>query len=306
MKPRRAAGAALAAALITLAASTHVGPRSGSLVRPALQAEGEAEPIAQAALSPEPATVVAEPAEGAAAAAAFEPERCAPEPPLEEGTLSLPMALVLLAGERPGLTGSGSIGTPTRGSVWAAAELLESEDIERAGGYPWATERTVRSIERAVREVRRCFPGSPRLVVGDLGRRRGGWLRPHRSHQSGLDADLGYFYRGPSTWYQRATAATLDAPRTWALVRALIEGGNVDTIFIDASVQALLRAYLATLPEDQRPGEGVFATPARRDALIRHTWGHATHLHVRFRDPDAERLGERIRRVTQPAGRRRF
>jgi hypothetical protein len=29
-------------------------------------------------------------------------------------------------------------------------------------------------------------------------------------------------------------------------------------------------------------------------------------MHVRFRDPDAERLGERIRRVTQPPGRRRF
>lgn len=286
----------MAAALITIAASTHVAPRSGSAARPAIVAEvDDAVP---------PAPVKPPNAVGAPAASASAPERCAPEPPLDDGTLSLPLALVLLAGERPSFTGSGSIGTPTRGSVWAAAELLSSEDIERAGGYPWATERTVRSIERAVREVRRCHPGSPRLVVGDLGRQRGGWLRPHRSHQSGLDADLGYFYRGPSTWYQRATAATLDAPLTWALVRALIEGGNVDTIFIDASVQALLRAHVATLPEDQRPGEGVFTTPTRRDALIRHTWGHATHMHVRFRDPDAERLGERIRRATQPAGRR--
>ncbi len=230
--------------------------------------------------------------------------RCPPERALDTSTLASPLALMLLVGERPRLFGSASLGTPTRGSLWGGVELRESDDIERAGGYPWGTETAVRSIERAAREVRRCHPGSPRLVVGDLSRQHGGWLRPHRSHQSGLDADVGYFHRGPSTWYQRVAAATFDAPRTWTLVRALIEGGNVDTLFIDASVQRLLRAHIETLPEAERGPENLFTSPTRREALIRHAWGHATHLHVRFRDEGATRLGARLARARPPNERR--
>lgn len=234
-----------------------------------------------------------------------EPTRCAPEPPLEGGGVQLPIALVLLAGDSVRVGGSAAIGTPTRGSLWAGVELLPSDTIALAGGHHFGTAGTIAAIERAAREVARCHPGSPPLIVGDIARENGGWLRPHRSHQTGLDADLGYFYRVPATYYARATRQTLDPARTWTLVRSLIEGGNVDTIFIDTSVQAILREHVATLPADQQPEDGVFRTPTRRDAIIQHAWGHATHLHVRFRDPDAERLGarlDRLRRATTPAG----
>jgi murein endopeptidase len=178
--------------------------------------------------------------------------------------------------------------------LFGGVELAESEGISRAGGYGWGTELVIRSIERAVREVRRCFPDSPRLYVGDIARERGGWLKPHRSHQSGLDADIGYYDKTQAIWYQAATAQNLDAARTWALVRALIEGGNVEMIFIDVSVQRLLMAYIAELPEGERPSEDVFPSPTKRDTIIRHAWGHATHFHVRFRDPAAVALGQRL------------
>lgn len=231
------------------------------------------------------------------ASAADETRACAPEPPLESGGVHLPLALVLLAGEGLPLGGSAAVGKPTRGTLWAGVELRASDTIELAGGHHWGTAMTVRSIERAAREVARCHPGAPKLMVGDVAREGGGWLRPHRSHQTGLDADLGYFYRVPASYYARATRATLDPARTWTLVRSLIEGGNVDTIFIDTSVQQLLREHLATLPAAEQPPEGTFRTPTRRAAIIQHAWGHATHLHVRFRDPDAERLGARIERL---------
>lgn len=222
-----------------------------------------------------------------------------PEPPLEVRAVELPSAeeLLRLVNEEPRALGSASIGSPTRGSLWGGVEIKESEGIVHAGGYGWGTETVVRSIERAVREVRRCHPGSPRLYVGDIARERGGWLRPHRSHQSGLDADIGYYYRTASVWYQRATAESLDAARTWALVRAFIEGGNVEMIFMDLSVQRLLRAHIETLPESERPPVDLFASPARKDAIIRHAWGHATHFHVRFTDPAAVKLGQRLQGV---------
>ena len=224
------------------------------------------------------------------------PARCPPEPKLEVRSAELPPTseLMRLAREDPRSLGSASIGTPTRGSLWGGVEMKESEGIVRAGAYGWGTEMVVRSIERAVREVRRCHPGSPNLHVGDIARERGGWLRPHRSHQSGLDADLGYYYRNGAIWYQHATAENLDVARTWTLVRSLIEGGNVEMIFMDFSVQRILKAHLETLPESERPPADLFENPTRKDAIIRHTWGHATHFHVRFTDPAAVKLGQRL------------
>lgn len=207
--------------------------------------------------------------------------------------------LMRLAKEDPRSLGSASIGSPTRGGLWGGVEMKDSEGIVRAGAYGWGTESVILSIERAVREVRRCHPDSPKLYVGDIARERGGWLRPHRSHQSGLDADIGYFYKTGSVWYQRATAENLDLPRTWTLIRALIEGGNVEMIFMDISIQRLLQSYFETLPEAERPPADLFESPLRKDALIRHTWGHASHFHVRFTDPAAVKLGQRIGRELQ-------
>ncbi len=224
------------------------------------------------------------------------PARCAPEPAIEVKVEAPPPATELfrLAQEKPEALGSASMGSPTRGSLFGGVELKDSEGIQRAGGYGWGTESVIRSIERAVREVRRCFAGSPRLYVGDIARERGGWLKPHRSHQSGLDADLGYYYAAQATWYQRATAQNLDVARTWALVRALIEGGNVEMIFMDVSVQRLVKAHIEALPEAERPAEDLFESPTKRDTILRHTWGHATHFHVRFQDPAAVALGQRL------------
>jgi len=58
-------------------------------------------------------------------------------------------------------------------------------------------------------------------------------------------------------------------------------------------------AHIASLPTSQRPAEGLFERSPRRAALVRHAWGHSTHFHVRFSDPDADELG---RRLSPPSG----
>ena len=54
-------------------------------------------------------------------------------------------------------------------------------------------------------------PGTKRLPVGDLSRRRGGFFPPHVSHQNGRDADIGFYLRkGHNTKYLKyATPRTL-------------------------------------------------------------------------------------------------
>ncbi len=228
------------------------------------------------------------------------PVRCPREPLIEQLHRDIPKSdqdIFRILQDHPETLGSASIGTPTRGFLFGGVELQESEGIKHEGGYAWGTELVIRSIERAVREVRRCFPDTPRLRVGDISRDKGGWLRPHRSHQSGIDVDVGYYYRIPVGWYEKATANNLDLPRTWAFVRAFIEGGNVDTIFMDLTVQRFVKAYVATLPKEEQPGEEWFQSPLKKDTAIRHAWGHMTHFHVRFRDPDAAALGARIKNM---------
>ena len=225
------------------------------------------------------------------------PTRCPPEAPLSIRAIKLPQSpeeLFRIAKEKPESLGPASIGSPTRGSLFGGMELKDSEGILHSGGYAFGTELVIQSIERAVREVRRCHPNTPRLYVGDISRDRGGWLRPHRSHQSGLDADIGYYYKGPATWYLAATAQNLDVERTWTLIRALLEGGHVEMIFMDLSIQGLLQKHIATLPREEQPVGELFQSPTKKDTIIRHTWGHATHFHVRYVDKKAIELGEKL------------
>lgn len=220
------------------------------------------------------------------------PPRCPAEPllPARLAEVRPPTELARLYYQDPAKLGSASIGTPTRGRLFGGVELVANDGIAPEGDHLWGTETAVRSIERAVREVQRCHPATPKLHVGDISRKQGGWLRPHRSHQSGLDADIGYYYLNGPAWFQPATKDTLDRPRTWALIRALVEGGSVEMIFIDHSVQKLLREHVDA---EDPAGASLFATNPR-EGVIRHAPGHGTHLHVRFRDPASVELGARI------------
>lgn len=198
-----------------------------------------------------------------------------------------------------------SMGQPNRGQLFNAVQLQESAAIEvihpeRAFG----TQETIDFIERAVASVRRQFPDTRPMLVGDISREKGGWLRPHRSHQSGRDVDLGYYYTGESRWYDRAKAENLDRARTWALVRALISETDVEYIFMGRSVQQLLRAHAESLGESSDFLDEVFQTPKNKRTIVRHRIGHETHLHVRFYNNLAERSGELVSSVLHPPRRK--
>jgi murein endopeptidase len=205
-----------------------------------------------------------------------------------------PAELAALARTAPEKLGPASVGRPNRGSLVNPLPLESSAGIEVMNeSRRFASPVTVASIREAVAEVEREFPGSV-LRVGDISSRRGGYIRPHRSHQSGLDADIGFYYRTPAKWYTKANAANLDRARTWALVRALVGQGTVEYIFVDRSVQVLLREYALAAGESVEFVNELFESPAKRDSVVRHAWGHLTHFHVRFIDPTAEETGRRL------------
>jgi murein endopeptidase len=193
--------------------------------------------------------------------------------------------------------GAMSLGRPNAGAIVNAVQMPEGEHWELVTPYrSWATPETVGYLMAAIGKVNDQFSPSHKLYIGHLSREHGGPLRPHRSHQSGRDADLSYYYRldrNPG-WYQRASAYTLDLPRTWALVRALVTETDVEYLFIDRSVQKLLKKHALEIGEDPAWLAQVFQLGSREpEPIIRHAWGHVTHIHVRFHNPQAQRLGAR-------------
>ena len=190
--------------------------------------------------------------------------------------------------EDPAVFGALSVGRPNRGALVAGLRMPDGPlwdvvDPKRAYG----TEETVASLVKAIAHVNEEWPGTPKLYVGQISAERGGYLRPHRSHQSGRDVDLGYYYSSGPAWYVRATRDNLDLQRTWSLVKALSEDANVEAIFMDRSVQQILKEYAAKTGEDAATLAKVFGGLHAEEPLLHHEWGHLTHMHVRLSCPVA-------------------
>ena len=146
----------------------------------------------------------------------------------------------------------------------------------------------VQVIRATAAAVQGSSPHQVALMVGDLSKEGGGCLPPHKSHRGGVDADIGFYFRGAyePRVLADATAETIDGDRTWQFLRGLLASGRLQYAFIHYDLQpALLEAALragettesaAKLIQYPRPIDQARATP------IRHLAGHDDHMHVRF------------------------
>ena len=159
------------------------------------------------------------------------------------------------------------------------------------GKSPYGSDETITYLRFAAWAVHEQYPDTVPVVVGDLSAERGGYLKPHRSHQSGRDADVGY-YRTKNRalrWFKTLPIGELDLSKTWTFIEALLRTGAVEYIFIDHSVQKALRDHARSRGFAARELDQIFQFPGRkRRALIRHVAGHKNHLHVRFVCPSED------------------
>jgi LysM repeat protein len=156
----------------------------------------------------------------------------------------------------------------------------------------WGTQETVNAIRTAAAAVAAKHPDSPKIVVGDLSLPGGGRFPPHKSHQSGRDADIGYYVKGQApTRLMRVNRNTIDVPRTWTFFESLLKDGKVQFLFVDYRLQKVLYNHakdVAKVPPEQLAKW--FSYPKARvvrGVPIRHLKGHADHMHVRFFNPQA-------------------
>jgi hypothetical protein len=186
--------------------------------------------------------------------------------------------------------GDGSRGEPWDGTLDGAERLDEGDGIhlrrpQRAYGEP----HVVEYVRRAVAEVRALYPDVPTLAIGDLSSEHGGALPGHRSHQSGRDVDVGFYFHHAVTGFVDAND-DLDLEATWALLAAFARTADrkdgVEIIFLDYAVQKRLYAFAKARGTPDDDLAFLFQYPAGKDAmtgLVRHWPNHANHLHVRFR-----------------------
>jgi penicillin-insensitive murein endopeptidase len=243
-----------------------------------------------------------------AGAAADDPASVVAEVPLLEGSvLEIPDSdaptLRLTAERDPRALGPLSIGTPDAGLLlnpvpFPAGPFWKLREPNEA----WATDETIDFIVTAIEAVEARYPGSPRLVIGDLSHASGGRIDRHRSHQAGRDADIGFYYRGgEAPTFQAARAKDLDVPRTWALVRALVTETDVERIFIDHSLTRVLYDQAVSEGEDRGWLADIFGRTSEK-GIIQHERRHKDHLHARFYNRRAQEHGRIVYPVLVESG----
>jgi penicillin-insensitive murein endopeptidase len=194
----------------------------------------------------------------------------------------------------PASLGAMSIGKPSAGLLFNSVPMPAGDAWSLVDpSHAFGTDETVGYLQAAISQVAKDFAGSPKLMIGHISAKGGGYLKPHLSHQAGRDADIGYYYVGGSRWYQRGNAQNLDLDRTWALVRALVTQTDVEMLLIDRSIQDLLMEHAEKVGEDKEWVRFLFRGKGGVPPIVRHAPGHATHLHARFYNPIATETGRR-------------
>jgi penicillin-insensitive murein DD-endopeptidase len=217
----------------------------------------------------------------------------------------LTMTLVTAAaGPAPGplrIVGGPAIGGCIAGAVSLPSEGPGFQTIHLNRSAFWGAPQTIARLQQFGRDVQAA--GLPSLLIDDLSRPRGGPMPGgHVSHQIGLDADIGLDMqpRAPLTVTQR------NSVELRSVVRADRRG--IDPDVWSPRVTELLR-IAANLPDVDR----ILVNPAIKQQicrevtgdrswlrLIRPWYGHAAHLHIRFRCPPGQ--VECVQSTPPPAG----
>ena len=191
-----------------------------------------------------------------------------------------------------------SYGAPNAGKLYSGQRLPSSKSLEvKEGAHAWGLPSLVRGLRRAAARVSSKHRGSM-LFVGDLSAKSGGPLLGHNSHQSGRDADVGFYMvsdKGKHVNPHRFVAfggngrprgtesVRFDDERNWLLIQTLLEDekANVQYLFVSSSLRARLLAYAAkkNLPKDLlAKAAATLMSPKDGDV-------HDDHFHVRIACP---------------------
>jgi penicillin-insensitive murein endopeptidase len=195
---------------------------------------------------------------------------------------------------------SRSVNYPWDGQLKNGQKVRESKFIryipeDVPGNRFFGTSEMAQLIDRAARRVAAKYPGA-KLSVGEISSAQGGDIGGHRSHESGRDADIGFYVKGsdgrpfayPANIAFNASGRgtgpyadlRFDDARNWELVARLVSDpdARVQYIFVARVIKnRLLRQAVRRKASAQtiERAEAVMVEPARGNP-------HRSHFHVRI------------------------
>jgi penicillin-insensitive murein endopeptidase len=197
-----------------------------------------------------------------------------------------------------------SVGLPTNGWQIRAKKLKSTENLwiqDKSVPYSYGHPALVLMLHRTAKQMARQTPGSM-LLVGDLSREYGGPLAGHRSHQSGRDADVGFFVtddkgrplnsRKLRTFDSQGRARDgsglrFDDYRNWLLVQLWLKDTRADLEYV--FVASHLRRRLLEFAQKRPAFRGYVADAAQFLRQPSRGLPHDDHFHVRIACPDQQR-----------------
>lgn len=209
-----------------------------------------------------------------------------------------------------------SVGVPTNGWQIRAKKLNSSDNLwiqGKSAPYSYGHPALVLMLQRTAKQMARDMPGSV-LFVGDLSREYGGPLAGHRSHQSGRDADVGFFVtdskgrplesRRMRTFDSHGRArdgsgVRFDDYRNWLLVQLWLKDSRAELeyVFVARHLKRRLLDFAQARPAFRK----YVAEAAQFLRQPSNGLPHDDHFHVRIACPEKQRPLCR----PQPAPRRR-
>jgi penicillin-insensitive murein endopeptidase len=196
-----------------------------------------------------------------------------------------------------------SVGAPDNGWQLRAKKLkptpflkIKANSRQNAYGHP----SLVLMLQRSSRDVSNAGKGAV-MLVGDLSSEGGGPLAGHVSHQSGRDADVGFYVidqNGKSQLLDRFVAFRGDGTsagdpglrfddwRNWLLLQSWVRDrrAGLSHVFVSRPLRQRLLAFAAKNPSYARyVGEATALLKQPEDAAA-----HDDHFHVRVACPSSQ------------------
>jgi penicillin-insensitive murein endopeptidase len=202
---------------------------------------------------------------------------------------------------------SRSLGLAWRGRLERGVLLKPGDHVRYVSEYAptghfYGTWQLVQLLQRAAYQVFQRVPGS-RLSVGELSASNGGNLPGHASHESGRDADVGFFmldgagrpvdafafaqFDSRGRGLSPNLGMRFDVRRNWELLARLITDGEarVQYAFVAPGIRQLL------LDEGRRVRAPTSVLERAARVMVRPSEKHlhGNHFHVRIYCPPGDR-----------------
>lgn len=197
-----------------------------------------------------------------------------------------------------------SVGLPNAGWQLRAKQLKKGPSLwiqAKSVPYSYGHPALVLMLNRTAKQIARQSPGSV-LLVGDLSREYGGPLAGHRSHQSGRDADVGFFVTDakgrPVNSQQLRTfdkdgrardgsGLRFDDYRNWLLVQLWLKDSRAELehVFVASHLRRRLLDFASARPAFAKYVEGAAAFLRQPSTGLPHD----DHFHIRIACPGRQR-----------------